>query len=211
MARDEDLPFNRGETYYGLGTTPDLSFGPGGINLEGKEYLAEVNPQSSYSPQSDTSGRKVRVRITRNRSAIYLLPRRIARNSIGTASAGYPLGTGVDGYVYQTSDLPAGVIDEFLPPQGVAPGDLFYLVIEGPTQVITATSGTISIAAAAQIAAQTGTSATSSDSGFVTALNQTSTTVAQFQQKLGRAEGNLAATVVANSAIMAAVVKIPLA
>jgi hypothetical protein len=41
----------------------------------------------------------------------------------------------VDGYTYQLSDRPAGVIDEFLSPAGVAPWDLFYIVIDGPALV----------------------------------------------------------------------------
>jgi hypothetical protein len=206
MARDESLPFNRGETFYN-GNIPDLTNGAGGINLEGKEYVAEIAPASRYSGAvADPSGRTVRVKVVRNRSAINLLPRRIARYAIGTPNAGFNFGTGVDGYVFQTTDPIAGVVDELLPAAGVPPGDLFYVVTDGPTEVISATTGTISIAAGAQIAATTGTSAVSADAGFAIALNVSSTTVLQLQYKIGRAEANLAATVATNSAIFKSVV-----
>lgn len=214
MARDESAPFARGETFYGLGGAVDPLLGPGGINLEGKTFLLETPAINQYGAgpiTADPAGRKVWVRVVRNRSAINLLPRRVVRHAIGTPAVGTGLGTGVDGYVYQVTDYPAGVVDEFLPAAGVPPGDLFYVVTNGPTQVISATTGSISIAAGAQIAATTGTSAVSADAGFVIAMNESTTTVAQYQEKVGRAEANLAATITVTSTIVPCVVNIPLA
>jgi hypothetical protein len=208
MGRLESLPFTRGTTFYGLGNTPDLSLGAGGINLEGREYLAEVQDRKLGS-SNDTSGRFVRLRVCRNRSAINLLPSRLVRHAIGTPAAGYVLGTGTDGYCYQASDPIFGVVDEQLPAVGVPPGDLFFVVIEGPTKVISATTGTISIAAGQIIAAAPGTSAVSADAGFVVALAATPT-VAQLETRVGRAEANLAATVAVVSTPFQAVMYAPL-
>lgn len=199
MARDEALPFDRGTTFYGLGNTPDLSLGAGGINLEGRVYLAEAQNRPLGS-KPDTSGRQIRLRVVRNRSAINLLPRRLVRAAIGTTpNAGYTLYTGTDGYVFQAGDPILGVVDEYLPAAGVNPGDLFYVVEDGPTTVVTPTTGSFTIAAGALLAAATGTSAVSADAGFVTALNTSSTTVAQLETYAGRAEANLAASVTATS------------
>lgn len=204
MARDEALPFDRGTTFYGLGNTPDLSLGAGGINLEGRVYLAEAQNRPLGS-KSDTSGRQIRLRIVRNRSAINLLPKRVVRAAIGlTPNAGYPLYTGTDGYTFQATDPILGVVDEYLPAAGVAPGDLFYVVEEGPTTVITPTTGSFSIAAGALLAPATGTSAVSADAGFVSVLNTSATTALQLETYVGRAEANLAAAVTAVSTPFAA-------
>jgi len=209
MGRTESLPFDRGTTFYGLGNTPDLSLGAGGINLEGRIHLAEVQNRKLGS-KNDTSGRFVTLRVARNRSAINLLPGRLVRHAIGTPAAGYPLGTGTDGYVYQTTDPIFGVVDDQLPAAGVPPGDLFYVVIDGPTTVISPTTGSFTIAAGAILAAATGTSAVSADAGFVSVLNTSSTTVAQLETRVGRAEANLAASVTAVSTPYQAVVHCPL-
>lgn len=211
MSRDETLPFDRGTTFYGLGNIPDLSLGAGGINLEGKEYVAEVqNRNIRLGFQNDTSGRRLTLRVVRNRSAIALLPKRLVRAALGAANANYVLGTGTDGYVFQASDPILGVVDDQLPPAGVPPGDLFYVVVEGPVQVISPTTGSFSIASGAILAAATGTSAVSADAGFVSLLNTSSTTVAQLETRVGRAEANLAAPVTAISTPYAAVISRPL-
>lgn len=209
MGRLESLPFDRGTTFYGLGNTPDLSLGAGGINIEGREYLAEVQNRPLGS-KNDTSGRFVRLRVVRNRSAINLLPKRLVRDAVGTPAAGYPLHTGTDGYVWQATDPILGVVDEYLPSAGVKPGDLFYVVIDGPTSFISVTTGTPSIAAGAILAAATGTSAVSADAGFVTTMNLSSTTTAQLITRVGRAEANLAATVTTTSTVFQGVFFPPL-
>lgn len=212
MARDEAPPFARGETYYNNNSEVGeiAKYGPGGINLEGKEYWTEITPVSRYSTfVQDPSGRRARVKILRNRSAINLLPGRVARHATGlTNNGGYPYGTGSDGYYFQAADPIAGVVDEFLPPAGVPPGDLFYAVIEGPTSALS--SSTASIANSAQLAVTTGTSAVSSDAGFVGPLNESSTTLAQYISKLGRAEANQPAAIVVAGQAVPCVVFVPI-
>ena len=146
MGRTDAPPFARGETYYNGGTIdPNDPLGIGGVNLEGKEFVFEPNSQdqaSGYPASSDPNGRPIRVKVVRNRSGINLKGGLIAHwDSGGTYTYGtntvgpFNLETGVDGYTYQLADRPAGIIDEYLPPAGVVPWDLFYLVIDGPTKV----------------------------------------------------------------------------
>jgi hypothetical protein len=45
--------------------------------------------------------------------------------------------TEVDGPATAVADAPLGVVDEYLPPAGVAVGDVFWLVTSGPTAVMT--------------------------------------------------------------------------
>lgn len=202
MARNENLPFERGATYYNGGTIDQNELGGG--NLEGKEYLAEVNPSGAPSASnSDPSGRQVLVRVVRNRSGINLKPARLAVYAVGSANGNLPLGTGVAGYAFADTDLVAGVIDEFLPPGGVPNGDLFYLVIDGPTRVTTPNSGAFTIAPGARIAPAAGTGATNDDSGRVLPL-VAAPSVGQNGAAIGRADvtANVTATATAFGAVV---------
>jgi hypothetical protein len=142
MARDEAPPFARGETWYNGGTIdPTDNTTLGGVNIEGKEYVFEVNAQdqsTGFPTNQDISGRPVRVKVARNTSGVNLKGARLAHfQAASTASSPYE--TRVDGYCTAVGDRPAGVIDEYLPPAGVVPNDLFYLVIDGPSQVTNVT------------------------------------------------------------------------
>jgi hypothetical protein len=140
MGRDEAPPFARGETYYNGGLIdPNDPLGLGGTNLEGKEFTFEPNSQDNFSgsysnASTDPAGRPIRVKVVRNISGVNLKPGRLAHFSEAT-TAGAPLECRVDGYCKSVADRPAGIVDEFLPAAGVPNNDLFYLVIDGPTQV----------------------------------------------------------------------------
>ncbi len=177
MAREETPPFARGESYYN-GETID-SNNLGGVNLEGKEFVFEVNAPDDYAAQ-DPSGRYVRVKVVRNRSGTNLKPGRIAH-----FKAADPYECSVDGYCAGVGDRPAGVIDEFLPAAGVPDLDLFYVVIEGPTKVKQPGSSSDVLAIGDRLVPATGTSATNDDAGRVAKQAQTTiadaaTTVAAF-------------------------------
>lgn len=125
MARNENPPFGRGETWFsGTGaTTTDPAA------VVGKEWVFEdINPVTRVV----RSNKSVLCRAVRNVSGISLLPRRLARykNSAGS------FGLEVDGY---TTTLAARgfPIDEFLPSTGVVANDIFWLVIRGPAECIT--------------------------------------------------------------------------
>ena len=135
MARNENPPFGRGETYFsGVGaTTTD----PQGII--GKEWVFEDNNPNTKAVRSNKS---VRCRAVRNSSGIALLPRRIAQFSLTAGSFSHE----VTGYTTTTAQR-GYLIDEFLPATGVANNDVFWIVIEGPAEGITdlATADTIAI------------------------------------------------------------------
>jgi hypothetical protein len=175
-----DLPFTRGETWYN-GAHIDTS-NLGGVNIEGKEYDSQPNAPDDTN-QFDPSGRPITLKVVRNRSGISLKPGLLAHFDI---SGTYPLETGVDGYTDAAVDLVAGVIDEFLPPAGVPPNDLCYLVIRGPSLVQTPASGSIAISVGSTLVPAAGTSRTSADSGFATKVEATET-VADNRAQVGRA------------------------
>ncbi len=110
----ENMPFARGSTY---GVT-DVTLA---THLEGREYIHE---DKTYGTALD-----VRVRICRNNSGATLLPKYVAAFNVTAGKGNYD----VKGYGAVTAER-AHVIDEFIPAGvGVANGDLFYVVIEGPT------------------------------------------------------------------------------
>lgn len=64
----------------------------------------------------------------RNVSGVALLPRRLVRFKAGSF-------TEVDGYTNATDQAPAGVVDEYIPASGVANNDVFWITVQGPTEV----------------------------------------------------------------------------
>jgi hypothetical protein len=126
MAGYADPPFNRGSSLQdGLATVDSTA----GANYEGMEYeFEDVNPSTGVV----RSGRKVRVRCVRNSSGFAILPKRLCKFALtagkyGRIVTGYCTTVGEESY-------PA---DEYLPSTGVADGDLFYIVVEGPALVKT--------------------------------------------------------------------------
>lgn len=147
MARNENPPFGRGETYYGVVALPAIDAN----NLGGKQFEGAVweFEDVSYAlgavgAKQSRSNRRVKCMCVRNISGINLLPKRLANlTTVAEAEVGQNLAAylgQVDGYAYVESQR-AYPIDEWLPAAGVAPNDLFWLVIEGPATVLTAQDG----------------------------------------------------------------------
>ena len=135
MARNENPPFGRGETYYNGVSATDTA--PEAI--VGKEWVFEdINPNTKVV----RSSKSVRCRAVRNSSGIALLPRRLAQFSLTAGSFGHE----VTGYT-ATVAARGYLIDEFLPSTGAVNDDVFWIVIEGPAEGITdlATADTIAI------------------------------------------------------------------
>ena len=103
--------------------------------------------------------------MVRNVSGQALKPKRLVRYQLATT--GINLETRVDGYTIAVTDVPAGMVDEFLPPAGVANNDLFYIVIEGPTTGTTLSTGTVAINHGDRLIPGAGTSKTNDDGGRV--------------------------------------------
>jgi hypothetical protein len=190
MARDENPPFSRGETFYNGGTidTNDL----GGENLEGKEYVFEdVNPTTGVA----RSSRPVRVRVVRNTAAIALLPKRVARfeagaNEYGSRIDGYATTTAAEGYP----------IDEYLPSAGVPVNDLCYIVVEGPAVVLTSLSDlSADVAVGAWMVAITGATSGATTSGRLRNIDLTGATQPLADMVLNRIGRALSAATTQNT------------
>jgi hypothetical protein len=118
MALLIDPPFALGQT---LGVTS---------TSEGTGWVGAVKQFTDVVP-STGARRTNRVKTciaVRNVSGIALLPKRLVRYKQGTISE-------VDGYVKNTNEVAVGVVDEHLPAAGVANNDVFWLTINGPTEV----------------------------------------------------------------------------
>lgn len=184
----ENLPFARGATY---GTTDSTI----GVSLEGREY---VHQDRTYG-----SNRWVRVRVVRNSATIALAPKRLVTCK---AVAGKDE-MEVDGYCDVDAER-AYVVDEFLPSSGAAVGDLFYVVVEGPTLATTSLDGGANnvLAVGGYLVGQTSAASTSTTAGRVMPAVFTGATLVlagQIQNVVGRAmsaktTGNTAASVLIN-------------
>lgn len=177
-ARQDVPPFQRGGTFAnGDSTITDAAnvalYGAGGVNLEGRTYVFEADGDAQYLSYSslgaDPYGRQVTCRIVRNSSGITLKPGRLVHYTESTSTSTAEDGryeTRVDGYCNAVTDRPAGVVDDYLTP-GVADGDLFYIVIDGPTRVQQVNSSQVALVVGDRLVPATGTSRTNDDSGRV--------------------------------------------
>lgn len=171
-------PFARGKTFYN-GQTPDTS-NYGGTNLEGAIYtFRDIDPAN---PEVERSGKRVTCQVVRNTAAAALLPKRLVVYAAGLDNKR------VDGYTSVTAEYAAGVVDEFLPAAGVPVGDLFYIVIDGPTLVKTfldAGAATNVISAHTAVMAITAATSGATTAGRITQVNNT--TVSHALGRVGRA------------------------
>lgn len=190
MSMLENPPWKRGETFFGIGGTADST---SGASLEGKEFWMDDEDLSLSTSGSNgvtvlRTNHKVKVKVVRNNGAAALLPKRVVvyETTAGKASIGQ-----VDGYTTTTAARGAGVVDEWLPSAGAAVNDLFYIVIEGPTRVLTPLSNMGSdVAVGDQLVAITGATSGATTSGRVTVQDLTGATALladQVRHALGRA------------------------
>lgn len=141
MARLNDLPFARGTTYFGGGTTNTTD----GANLEGKEYMVEDVADASGTGGNGT-GMYVKLRVVRNKATFSLVGKRLIYEVAGLPgqTAGY---AAVNPPVLQVM----GVVDDqyALTSTTVPANDLFYAVVQGPCLVKTALEGDVTNSIAA--------------------------------------------------------------
>ena len=118
MSLTVDPPFALGQTH-GVSSTSD------GVGWVGAvKQFPDVNPATG---KIRTNRIKTCIAV-RNVSGVALLPRRTVVFKSGSLSE-------VDGYNADTTKPVAGVVDEHLPASGVANNDVFWLTINGPTEV----------------------------------------------------------------------------
>lgn len=118
----------RGRTFYD-GLSID-STNLGGVDQEGYEReFEDVNPTTG----AIRTPNRVRCRLMRNISGIAALPKRAVSHH-----AGANWGKRFDGYTDVLADkLFAGVVDEHLPSAGCPVNDICWVVVYGPTLVLT--------------------------------------------------------------------------
>jgi hypothetical protein len=178
MGLQVDPPFGLGQTWFSLGPSETLkndsyhgiqSAAAYGDNFAGvvKEFT-DVNP---ITGQVRTNRRKVCVAV-KNTSAGALLPKRIV--SFNTAAG--KLLTEVNGYSRLTNEERVGVVDEWLPASGVTVNDIFWVTVDGPTEVTAAVSGT-AIAAGDRLAAITAATSGATVAGRATPASTGATDV----------------------------------
>lgn len=132
MSRDNFTTPERGSTMYNGATidTNNLSY----LDYEGQTKIFEDKIWNGSGVKADRlNGREVVCRLVRNMSGATLYPKRLVQ--LDPANPGR-----VTGYTNSLCQE-AYVVDEFLPATGVPNGDLFWIVISGPTQVLTPMTG----------------------------------------------------------------------
>lgn len=144
-----DPPFSLGQTL-GVSSTSDGTGWVGTVKV-----FPDVNPTTGVI----RSNRVKKCVAVRNTSAGALLPKRVVRFAVGTA--GTAVFSAVDGYAAVANNEVVGVVDEFLPSAGVAVNDVFWVTVQGPTEVAAALSGT-DIAVGDRLACVTAANSTAS-------------------------------------------------
>jgi hypothetical protein len=150
-----DPPFSLGQTL-GVSSTSDGTGWVGTVKV-----FPDVNPTTGVI----RSNRVKKCVAVRNTSAAALLPKRVVRFAVGTA--GTAVFSAVDGYTAVGNNEAVGVVDEFLPSAGVAVNDVFWVTVDGPTEVAGALSGT-AIAVGDRLAAITAATTGATTAGRVT-------------------------------------------
>jgi hypothetical protein len=151
-------PFPRGTTFEQYADDQNLDT-TAGASYEGQEYIFEDKDVKNASPGGggvipDRTGNWCICRIVRNKSGGALLPALCAKMNHAGATPAAVVGQ-VSGYATTVGEK-GGVVDEHLPAAGVADNYLFWLVMEGMTQYMTAAAGTTTIAIGGGIIPSTG-------------------------------------------------------
>jgi hypothetical protein len=138
-----DPPFALGQT---LGVT-NATDGTGWVGAI--KVFPDVDPTTGRV----RSNRLKKCIAVRNSSGQTLQAKRAVSFAAGSTTA-------VDGYARVTNALVAGIVDEFIPTTGVASNDVFWVTVEGPTEVLVSQT----VAAGDVIAAVTAHTTNATDS-----------------------------------------------
>jgi len=148
-----DPPFALGQTL-GVSSTAD------GVGWVGAvKQFPDVNPLTG----TVRSNRIKTCVAVRNLASGVLLPKKVVLFSTTAGLAGL---SSVTGYSAVTNTEHVGVVDEYLPAAGVAVNDVFWVTVEGPTEVL-ASIAVAAIAAGDRIACITAGNTTAVTAGRV--------------------------------------------
>lgn len=167
-----DPPFALGQTL-GVSSTAD---GTGWVGVV--KQFPDVNPTTG----AIRSNRIKTCVAVRNISAVALLPRRVVRFARGTA--GTSVFSAVDGYTAVANSEFVGVVDEHLPASGVAVNDVFWVTVDGPSEVSVALSGA-DVAVGDRLAVITAATSGATTAGRVTTSGVGAATTAAGDNSLG--------------------------
>lgn len=118
MSLFDDPPFSLGQTL-GVSSASDGTGWVGAVKT-----FPDVNPRTGRV----RSNRLKRCIAVRNVSTVAILPKKLVTFKNGSVSE-------VDGFNRLTDGVPAGVSDEYLPSTGAAVNDVFWITVDGPTEV----------------------------------------------------------------------------
>lgn len=172
MSLFDDPPFALGQT---LGVTSAT---------DGKNWVGAVKTFPDVNPITGVvrSNRVKTCVAVRNTSGAALLPKRVV--AFDTTTAGLASFTETKGYTAVTNEERVGVVDEYLPAAGVAANDVYWVTVEGPTEVAVALSGA-DIAVGDRLAAITAVSAGATTAGRVTKSGVAAATTGAGDNSLG--------------------------
>jgi len=174
MGLQVDPPFGLGQTLFSMGVTEttvrnDSFYGIQSNAAYGDQWTGCVKEFTDVNPNTGlvrTNRRKVCVAVRNvygTAGTDVLLPKRLV--TFNTAAG--KLFSEVNGYAAVTNEERVGVVDEWLPASGVARNDVFWVTVDGPTEVAHALSGS-NIAAGDRIAAITAATSGATTAGRVT-------------------------------------------
>lgn len=137
-----DPPFALGQTL-GVSSTSDGTGWVGAV----KEFT-DVNPSTGVIR---SNRRKICIAV-RNTSGGALLPKKAVKFDTGTAGSAVLGAVSADNTSANSRFV--GIVDEHLPSAGVSANDVFWVTVEGPTEVIL--HGTVAVGAALSTVATAG-------------------------------------------------------
>lgn len=193
MSLYDDPPFALGQTL-GVSSATD-----------GKSWVGVVKTFPDVNPVTGVvrSNRVKTCVAVRNTSGAALLPKRVV--TFDTTTAGLASFTETKGYSAVTNEERVGVVDEYLPAAGVAANDVYWVTVDGPTEVAVALSGS-DIAVGDRLAAITAVTSGATTSGRVTASGVAAGTQLANNNSLG-VIGRACSTGATTGAAVLAVVK----
>ena len=170
-----DPPFALGQTL-GVSSTAD------GVGWVGAvKQFPDVNPLTG----TVRSNRIKTCVAVRNLASGALLPKKVVTFSTTAGLAGL---SSVTGYTAVTSTEHVGVVDEYISSAGVAVNDVFWVTVNGPTEVAAALSGDVLVAGNRVCSITAATSgATTAGRVLATALTVSGTDVSNVRGIIGYA------------------------
>jgi len=179
MGLQVDPPFGLGQTLGVVGANDSLVGITGSYGDNWVGCVKEFTDVNAINGQVRSNRRKVCIAV-RNTSGAALLPKRVVR----LAGNGTALFGAADGYAATANDAFVGVVDEFLPAGGVASNDVFWVTVDGPTEVSVALSGS-DITVRGALSVVTAAASTSNTAGRVTLSPLSSATTGSGDNGIG--------------------------